>query len=69
MTKNQILGAVLFAVGAVALGFAFNSANAPLEELSTTLTGRYSSETMWYFGVGVAAVVGGALLFLTGTRK
>lgn len=69
MNKNQILGAVLFAVGAVALGFAFNSTNAPLEQLSNTVTGRYSSETMWYFGVGAAAVVGGGLLFLSGARK
>jgi hypothetical protein len=69
MTRGRIVGAVVFAVGAVLLGFAYHSSNAPLEQLSNTLTGRYSDHTMWYLAVGVAAVVGGGLLVMFGARK
>ena len=69
MASSRIIGAVVFAVGAVLLGFAYHSSNAPLEELSNTLTGRYSNYTMWYMAVGVAAAVGGGLLVVFGARK
>lgn len=68
-TTNQNIGIVVMAVGAVLLGFAYQSANAPLEQLSNTFTGRYSSQTMWYFAIGVAALVGGGLLAAFGARK
>lgn len=69
MKTNQIIGVAVFAVGAVLLGFAYHSTNAPLEQLSEKITGRYSSETMWYFATGIAAVVGGGLLAVFGSRK
>jgi drug/metabolite transporter (DMT)-like permease len=68
MKPIQILGAVVFAVGAVVLGFAYHASNAPLDQLSNTLTGRYTNQTMWYFVLGAAAAVGGALLALFGKR-
>jgi len=40
-----------------------------VEELSNTITGRYSDNTMWTFAAGVAAAVGGGLLALFGARK
>ena len=64
----QILGIVIFAVGAILLGFAYHSSNAPLDKLSNALTGRYSDRTMWYIGFGAAATLGGALLTLFGKR-
>ena len=67
--KNQILGLVVFAVGVAVLFAAYNSSNAPLEELSNELTGRFTDETMWYFAVGIAAVVGGGLLGMLGSRR
>jgi drug/metabolite transporter (DMT)-like permease len=66
---NRIIGLVVFAVGVVLLVFAYNSSNAPLEELSNTITGRYSDETMWYLVIGIAAVVGGGLLAAFGSRR
>ena len=66
---TRIIGIVVFAIGAVLLGFAYHATNAPLEKLSDTMTGRYSNETMWYFGVGIAALVGGGLLAVFGSRK
>lgn len=62
MQRNQILGLVIFAVGVALLVAAYNASNAPLEELSNELTGRFTDVTMWYFGIGIAAVVGGGLL-------
>ena len=69
MEMNRILGAIVFAIGVVLLILAYNATNAPLEELSNTLTGRYSDRTMWYLVLGIAAAVGGGLLATFGSRK
>jgi Protein of unknown function (DUF3185) len=68
MKPIQILGVVVFAVGAVLLGFAYHASNAPLDQLSNTLTGRFTNQTMWYFILGAAAAIGGTLLALFGKR-
>ena len=68
MHMNQILGVVALALGAVLLGFAYHSSNAPIDQLSNTLTGRYTDQTMWYLGLGVVAAVGGGLLAVFGKR-
>lgn len=69
MTMHRVTGGVVLAVGLLLLGFAYNATQAPVEELSNTITGRYSNETMWYFAVGIAAIVGGGLLAAFGVRK
>ena len=68
MKPIQILGIVAFAVGAGLLGFAYHASNAPLDQLSNTLTGRFTNQTMWYFILGAAATLGGALLALFSKR-
>jgi drug/metabolite transporter (DMT)-like permease len=65
----QILGVVVFVVGVILLGFAYHASNAPLDQLSNTLTGRFTDRTMWYVVLGAAAAVGGVLLFLFGKRR
>lgn len=69
MTMHRVIGGVVLAIGLLLLWFAYNATQAPAEELSNTITGRYSNETMWYFAVGIAAAVGGALLAVFGVRK
>ncbi|MEQ8666450.1 MAG: DUF3185 family protein [Rhodospirillales bacterium] len=69
MTMNRLIGGVVFAVGLLLLWFAYNATQAPMEELSNTVTGRYGNETMWYFAIGIAAVAGGGLLAAFGIRK
>ena len=69
MRMTRIGGVALFAVGAVLLVFAYRSSNAPLEQISETMTGRYSNQTMWYLVVGVAASICGGLIALFGDRK
>lgn len=65
----QILGVVALALGAVLLVFAYTASNAPIEQLSNTLTGRYTDQTMWYLLLGIAAAVIGGVLVLSGRRS
>ena len=69
MKTRRIFGIVVLAIGAVLLGFAYHATNAPMEKMSDAVTGSYSDETMWYFAIGIAAVFGGGLLALFGSRK
>ena len=69
MKPLQMLGIVVFGVGAVLIGFGFHASNAPLDQVSNALTGRFTDQTMWYFVLGAAAAVGGALLLLFGKRS
>ncbi len=69
MQMSRIIGAVLFAIGVVLLVFAYRASNAPLEQISDTLTGHYSNQTMWYFVLGVGGIIGGGLLFALGSRR
>jgi drug/metabolite transporter (DMT)-like permease len=69
MQPIQIVGVVLFIVGVVLLGFGYHASNAPLDQLSNTLTGRFTDRTMWYFVLGAAAALGGALLAVFGKRR
>ncbi|MDP2740766.1 MAG: DUF3185 family protein [Pseudorhodobacter sp.] len=64
MTQTRIIGFVALAVGAVLLYFAWRGSNAPVDQLSEALTGRYTGNTMWYLLGGLIGVVaGGALLY------
>lgn len=69
MDMKRVIGIVVLAIGAILLGFAYHATDAPMERISDAMIGRYSNETMWYFGVGIAAFVGGGLLALFGSRK
>jgi LPXTG-motif cell wall-anchored protein len=69
MKPIQILGGVVLVVGVILLGFAYHASNAPLDQLSNTLTGRFTHETMWYLVLGAAAATGGVLLFFFGKRR
>jgi hypothetical protein len=69
MKPIQMMGVVVFAVGAVLLGFGYHASNAPIDQLSNMLTGRFTDQTMWYFVLGAAAAIGGALLVLFGRQN
>jgi len=68
MKSSQLFGIVIFAVGIVLLYFAYNASNAPVDQITNAVTGRFTSQTMWYLFGGIAAAVGGGLLFLVGRR-
>jgi drug/metabolite transporter (DMT)-like permease len=68
MRTNQILGAVLLAVGIVLMVFAYQAATSPVERIVETFTGRFTDRTTWLWISGVAATVGGAVLLVFGKR-
>jgi drug/metabolite transporter (DMT)-like permease len=68
MSSSQILGIVAAVIGAILVGFAYHASNAPLDQLSNTLTGRFTDRTMWYLVFGVGTALGGMLLALFGKR-
>jgi hypothetical protein len=68
MDMSRALGIAAVVLGAVLLGFAYNASQAPIDQISNTLTGRYTDNTMWYMAAGIAAVVGGGLLTAFGRR-
>lgn len=65
----RIVGIVLLAVGIVALLFGLNSSQAVGEKVVESVTGRFTSTTMWYLIGGIAMIVGGGALFLFGGSK
>jgi hypothetical protein len=70
MSQSNILGTLSLIVGGVLLFIAWRALNAPVEQMSEALTGRYAGSTMWYLLAGIAGVVlGVALLFRGGLRN
>lgn len=66
MTMPSIIGAVALAVGVALLFFAWRASNAPVEQMSDALTGRFTGNTMWYLIGGVIGIVAGGGLLLRG---
>lgn len=64
MGSNKLLGIVLVVIGVLLLFFGFNASQSLGDQVSETLTGRFTDETMWYFIGGAVAVVVGAFLAL-----
>ncbi|MEX1107796.1 MAG: DUF3185 family protein [Dongiaceae bacterium] len=69
MKPMQMLGVVMFVVGVVLLIFALRASDAPAEQVVEAVTGSYTDRTMYYLVGGIAAAVGGALLFLFGKSR
>lgn len=66
MTQTRIMGFVVLAVGATLLFFAWRASNAPVDQVSEALTGRFTGTTMWYLVGGVIGVAAGGALLLRG---
>jgi hypothetical protein len=65
----RIFGIVIFVVGLVVLGFGINSSQAVGEKVVESLSGRFTSNTMWYIIGGIALIVGGGALAIFGGNK
>ncbi|MCB2427706.1 DUF3185 family protein [Methylophaga pinxianii] len=62
MGSPKLLGIVLVIVGIILLVFGFNASQSLGDQVTETVTGRFTDETMWYIiGGAVAVVVGGFL--------
>ena len=69
MTQTKIIGLVALALGAVLLFFAWRASQAPMDQMSEALTGRFTGNTMWYLLGGIVAVVAGAGLLYRGSVR
>jgi len=58
----------ILVIGAVLLGFAYNASEAPADQISNALTGRYTDRTMWYVIAGIAMAASGGALAVFGKR-
>lgn len=64
MGAQKLLGIVLLVVGAVLLYFGWQSSQSLGDQITETLTGRFTDSTMWYIIGGAAALAAGAFLAL-----
>ncbi|MCE6952641.1 DUF3185 family protein [Cereibacter sphaeroides] len=69
MTLTKIAGLVLFAVGILLLLLGWRASNAPVDQMSEALTGRFTGSTMWYLIVGVIGIVAGIGILARGGRR
>jgi hypothetical protein len=68
MNTTRPLGIAVLILGAVLVGFGYHFSGAPMDQISNSLTGRYSDSTMWYLIGGIALVITGGFLALSGRR-
>jgi hypothetical protein len=68
MSGIRVLGIVLAVVGAVILGVGLNASHSLVDQASQAFIGRYTQGTMAYIIIGLAALVGGGLMALSGRR-
>ncbi len=66
MNAMQLVGVVLLVAGLVLLYFGFSARESAVDQISETLTGRYTDETMWYLIGGAVLSAAGAALALFG---
>lgn len=69
MTPPKIVAFIALAIGAALLFFAWQGSDAPVDQVTEALTGRYSNTTMWYLIGGIASVAAGAALLLRGNAR
>lgn len=64
MKSQQLVGLVLLVVGLILLYFGWQSSQSIGDQVSETVTGRFTDETMWFLIGGAAAAVAGVFLAL-----
>ena len=69
MQPARIVGIIAIVIGVILLGFGINATDAPVDQISETLTGKYPDRTIWYLVGGGAAIVTGGLLALFGGKS
>jgi hypothetical protein len=68
MTINQLFGLAILISGGVLLGFGYHFSQAPVDQITNSLTGRYTDNTMWYVIGGIGGLIAGGVVFLAGKR-
>lgn len=68
MTLMRAIGIALAAAGIVFLVIGISATDSPVEQVSETFTGKYTSQTLWYIAGGLGAIVGGGLVAMASRR-
>lgn len=66
MMNNRTLAMVFLAVGLVLLFFAYQSSQSMGDQITESLTGRFTDSTIWFLIIGTASAVAGAGMLLFG---
>jgi hypothetical protein len=69
MAIGPPLGIAILVLGLVLLGLGYQASQAPLEQISNTLTGRFTDRTTWYIIGGIVAAASGAFMTIFGRRS
>ena len=64
MTQLNIVAFVAFAIGIVLLFFAWQGTNAPVDQMTEAMTGRFTGNTMRLMILGLVGVLAGGAIFL-----
>lgn len=67
MKAEKLVGLILLVVGLILLYFGYQSSQSVGDQISETMTGRFTDETTWFLVGGAAATVAG--IFLAFIRK
>lgn len=62
MGNQKLVGIVLLVVGIMLLYFGWQASESLGDQITRTVTGRFTDETMWYLIGGAAAAVAGVFL-------
>lgn len=68
MPLLRVLGIALAVAGVVFLVIGLNATDSPVEQLSETFTGKYTSQTLWYIAGGLGAIIGGGMVAFSPRR-
>lgn len=69
MRTSLIVGVALAILGLAVFVVGLNSAQAPVEQVRETLTGRYSGATMMYLGLGAVLFLAGCVIAARGAWR
>lgn len=62
MGSSKLVGIVLLVIGVALLYFGYQSTQSLGNQLTETVTGRFTDQTMWYLIGGAASAAAGAFL-------
>ncbi|NQV25940.1 MAG: DUF3185 family protein [Rhodopirellula sp.] len=69
MSMQRIIGLVVLAVGVALVFFGYNASQSVGERVIEGVTGHFTNQTMWFLIGGIATIVGGSALILSGGRR
>jgi hypothetical protein len=68
MNSQGIVGGVLIILGVAILIFGMNASHSVADQVSNTVTGKFTQDTMWYILGGIAVGALGVFMLIFGVR-